>query len=764
MAELFLIICALISSYSAAELEYFNQSEILTWDEARSHCQICFKDLATLTPQNTRNITDKVSTDSWIGLRKNFNSTSNSDEDGYSSNSTSNNATNSSILMPWSRWANGDPLTFQNWYPGWPVFKKPPPPRDCCSCSCTCPATTTPRTTTAAYFTDFTTPGVTGSGRVEENTQGDVTNYANSSTDQTMTDVYAFSVYDTTNETLSTDSTNIPKRKAPGFTTSPPTMTSAPPIESECVRSPMLTPDIPDSEDENYIEDSCVAVLSFGAWIEKECSERLPFICYDERFVGEVNVTNVTTTSASLKWPKGPGNISHYRVEVNGQEEPTDRLTNVTFDLEDLTGGNLYSVQVFPVKCERDLNPQKVDFYTTPNKVRNLTAAKMTETSIFLSWDKPDGKADLYVVKWLEEETETSTEGVEVDGLTPGSLYNFTVIAGVKDKSEWSEESRISQYTRPGKVSNLRASENTNTSLWLQWDPPKGNSLSYLVMAVDSDNNDTLVDPKVVEQTKVELTGLPQGTKITLSVRALVGDTLKGAEVTIQSYTSPEPISNLILTPDDHSLSATWNPPQSNYSSFNITLTFNGSVVDTEYDLTKPSETFKDLMSAADYTVTVWAVSGSFKSPPVTKSKFTLPKPPTDLKVTMTEKNKLSFEWDAPSGTASNTYMVNISSSFWGESYPQTVKDQTSHTFDGLRSGTSYKIEVRTDAGGTFSSPVTVSRFTVPETREVSLSMLCSSPEILLCDKKDTRESVLRQLEAFLERELGREVFWELEK
>ncbi len=48
------------------------------------------------------------------------------------------------------------------------------------------------------------------------------------------------------------------------------------------MRSPMLFPDVPDP-DENYIEDSCVAMLSFGPWIEKNCFERLPFVCYEGR-------------------------------------------------------------------------------------------------------------------------------------------------------------------------------------------------------------------------------------------------------------------------------------------------------------------------------------------------------------------------------------------------------------------------------------------------------------------------------------------------
>lgn len=43
-------------------------------------------------------------------------------------------------------------------------------------------------------------------------------------------------------------------------------------------------------------------------------------------------------------------------------------LTAMTFDLVSLMPGTLHSVQVFPVKCERDLNPEEVSFYTSKFK------------------------------------------------------------------------------------------------------------------------------------------------------------------------------------------------------------------------------------------------------------------------------------------------------------------------------------------------------------------------------------------------------------
>ncbi|KAM6960377.1 receptor-type tyrosine-protein phosphatase eta [Tautogolabrus adspersus] len=256
------------------------------------------------------------------------------------------------------------------------------------------------------------------------------------------------------------------------------------PLEAECVRSPMPTPDVPDI-DEDYIEDSCVAMLSFGPWIEKHCFELLPFICYEERFFGQANVTNVTSSSASLTWLRGPGDISYYRVEVKGQAEPVEIQTNLTYDLLNLTAGTYYSVQVFAVKCDRDLSPQEVAFYTTPNKVENLKASNVTETSISLSWDKPAGNVDVYFINYKHVQTKSGTEGKVVNGLIPGSLYTFTVLSGVRDRSTQSEESRITKYTKPGKVSDLKVSEIRDKSLLLTWKRPEGNTSGYSVKHSD---------------------------------------------------------------------------------------------------------------------------------------------------------------------------------------------------------------------------------------------------------------------------------------
>lgn len=202
--------------------------------------QVCFKDLVTLTPYNIHKISRMLNSEHWIGLRKHFNSTSNSS-------------------IPWSRWSNGDPLTFQNWYLGRPVPKSPLPKIDCCSCSCTCPANPTSSTTPPYKF--------------EETTEMP---YKNATYSDRFDD---FGLNETNITDLHSIMENMTTYEPTTYPTSLPT-TAAQPIEAACKRSPMLPPVVPEIY-ENYIEDPCVAILSFGPWIENNCSERLPFICYE---------------------------------------------------------------------------------------------------------------------------------------------------------------------------------------------------------------------------------------------------------------------------------------------------------------------------------------------------------------------------------------------------------------------------------------------------------------------------------------------------
>ncbi|XP_071400376.1 receptor-type tyrosine-protein phosphatase H-like [Centroberyx affinis] len=692
-----------------AEQEFFPQSSAITWKEARNHCEVCYKDLVTLTPENIRTIVQNLSSDYWIGLRKSL------------------NTSGPGPAMPWSRWANGDPLTFQNWYPGRPVAK----PR-AHSIVCGCGGNGVTQFSTVQTVTgSFTDQNVTGSFTDQTAT--------GSFTDQTATGSF-------TDQTATGSSTDQTATVTP--TTLPTTSLS------------------PSDDEDGYVEDACVALLSFGPWVERNCWELLPYICYDDRFYGNISVTDLSSNSVALRWSAGPGNISSYRVEVKGDFNHTVNLSNLTYELVNLMAGSFYSVQVFAIKCERDLNSQTYAFYTMPGNVQNLTVTMVTETSVSMNWSRPVGNVGFYKIEVAGQpdlENCSTTENGTVSGLTPGDLYTFHVITGVTDKSKWAERVSATTYTKPSKVSNLTVSGNQNVSLQLSWEAPKGITTGYRVTALDL-NNSTLYNKTVGQVLSVKVTDLPPGTELSLSVTALANGSLEGDPATIVGFTAPGPILSLNLTSTTDSISASWFvPPQGKYELFMVELQLKGSNENRTENSTSTTVHLSDLKTGAEYTLTVYTAKGHLRSQPVVGSTFTMPSQPTMLIITSFNKSHMTLEWTPPRNVLQTAqYVICVRTNFWGHSWNQTVNSSNNFTFDDLKAGTKYDFEVRTKAGELRSDPATVSQHTEAEKREISLSMLCSSQSALHCDTNATRKDVLKQLHEYFNEHLKDFVFWEL--
>ncbi|MCI4377508.1 hypothetical protein PGIGA_G00204330 [Pangasianodon gigas] len=321
-------------SVICAEREYFHGPLPATWVNARLYCQACYTDLTTITPANAEVLGLNLTSDYWIGLRQNM-----------------------SGSKFWSRWANGEPVLYQNWYPGHPVPKKKPEPQP------TCP---TPPAINNTKTEGMQCPAfaklcecLNASGGNDEDLIFESTTMFNTTINSTVTGMMwcptlaklcACLNSSEDNETSITESTTV-------FTT----VTSPTPTMLVTTSSPTST--MSNDLEPEYIEDSCVALLSFGMWQEKQCNEILPYICYDERFYGDVNISNMNKTGGMLSWSEAGINISHYRVEINGNF--TANVTNATsYQIKDLAPGKLYRVQVIPVKCSRDLNAQNISFYT----------------------------------------------------------------------------------------------------------------------------------------------------------------------------------------------------------------------------------------------------------------------------------------------------------------------------------------------------------------------------------------------------------------
>ncbi|XP_024144316.2 receptor-type tyrosine-protein phosphatase H [Oryzias melastigma] len=677
-----LISWAWLLTCAAAEREYFIPSQNLSWVEARSHCQVCYKDLVSMTPENIQIVAPMLKSEHWIGLRKYFPDISHSDG------------------SPWIQWANGDLVIFQNWHPGMPMSKVPLPRIDCCSCSCTCPAS---------------------SGSI-----------------------------------LPTVLTTEPLMN---FSSMASQVTKALPLNATCERAPIVPPVVPETN-KLYIEDSCVVMLRHGLWAERNCTDERPFICYEDKFFGHVDVNCNMSNSASLKWQPGPGDISLYEVEVKGEPPLKLNLTDLSHTLTGLIGGNYYEVAVSALKCSRFLNPQRASFYTVPHKVKDLRVDNTTASSISLSWNEPDGNASLYLVQTVDHRREVNTTGLEFEGLTPGSCFTFMVQSGVQDRSQWSERSMIANCTKPGKVSNLEAVDITNNKLTLKWKAPDGNFAGFSIKVTIRNSDKYLTATKI--ETQIIITNLPSGSNITLEVRVKANHDVMGDAVSIIAYTVPDPVWDLTLVPGNKQLTAKWNYSETADVTFTAEVWKDKQFIQKFTTLENKEITFGDLKSATNYTVYVYAVSGTHTGVNVSTSEFTLPASPQNLRSPFNSTDKITLEWDAPDGITEAIYIINFTS-IWSQSSKVEVKDITSHNFTNLKSGTRYFFQVYSRAGEFTSLPTSYNVSTVPVKTDLSLSMLCSSAQSLLCADDNQKKGVFIKLQEHFNKKLGNAVFWELE-
>lgn len=177
----------------------------------------------------------------------------------------------------WSRWANGEPVLYQNWYPGHPVPQKKPEPQPTCPPPPIINNTKTEVMQCPAFMK--------------------LCDCLNSSLGYEDYLMEATEMFNTTNSTekkcpalaklcdcLNSAEENETSLRESTTTLAPITLLSTSTIPPATTISSDLEPE--------YIEDYCVVLLSFGMWREKQCNESLPYICYDGKDTASQFVSN----------------------------------------------------------------------------------------------------------------------------------------------------------------------------------------------------------------------------------------------------------------------------------------------------------------------------------------------------------------------------------------------------------------------------------------------------------------------------------------
>ncbi|XP_054027677.1 receptor-type tyrosine-protein phosphatase eta [Dryobates pubescens] len=298
--------------------------------------------------------------------------------------------------------------------------------------------------------------------------------------------------------------------------------------------------------------------------------------------VQDLRAEYVGETSVNLTWTAADRNLSSYtyRIEVvNGSFNRNLTFSAPPAEITELLPGTLYTFTVFAAVNGIQIEGEgvSIDLYTRPSPVQDLRAEYVGETSVNLTWTVTDRNPSSYtyrieVVSGSSRVNQTSSAPeAEITELIPGTLYTFTVFAGVNDSQTEGEGVSIDLYTRPSPVQDLRAEYVGETSVNLTWTVTDSNPSSYTyrveVVSGSSRVNQTSSAPEA------EITELIPGTLYTFTVFARVNDSqTEGEGVSMDLYTIPASVNSFQCEPvaKQPSLMLKWKCPFGNNSGFMI--------------------------------------------------------------------------------------------------------------------------------------------------------------------------------------------------
>ncbi|KGL98870.1 Receptor-type tyrosine-protein phosphatase eta, partial [Charadrius vociferus] len=373
----------------------------------------------------------------------------------------------------------------------------------------------------------------------------------------------------------------------------------------------------------------------------------------------------IGVTSINLTWSVGDADSTSYtyRIEVANGTSVWNLTSDVTeVEITGLIPGTMYNFTVFAAVNDSQTEGEGVSIclYTKPSPVHGLKPKYIGVTSINLTWSVGDADSTSYTYR-IEVANGTSvwnltsdvTE-VEITGLIPGTMYNFTVFAAVNDSQTEGEGVSICLYTKPSPVHDLEAKYIGMTSVNLTWSGGDADSNSY-TYGIEVANG-TSVWNLTSSVAEVEITGLIPGTMYNFTVFAAVNDgQTEGEGVSICLYTTPLSVNSFQCEPvaKESYLMLKWKCPSGNNSGFKI-ITHNSTWKD-EKEITsclkegsEENTTTADLNYFSTYNVTIVTLANSSESLPVRKmctTSITDPPPSRAPLVKAVSHRSLSVEF-----------------------------------------------------------------------------------------------------------------------
>ncbi|XP_076145865.1 tenascin-R [Alosa pseudoharengus] len=750
----------LLVSLGRAEREYFLQPNASSWESARQHCQVCYREMATITTEDAHLLLEQMDNRSraaWVGLRRLLNETvaplSNTTNSTKSQRpesqwfsgtppwvqfSNGTNDTDGTIdvnstwfsffegKLPWSRWSNGDPVTIQNWYPGRPVPKPKPKPIKCELNTHFISTTSTP-----SYSTYSTADGIS-------TVNGNSTADGNSTMDGNST-VDSNSTFGMTNQTSTCPQLEKllkciedPEAKdalsrsltTPSLYQTSWNATISPNSTMSDINTTVTTPNpnVTNSNTNNTTFTDSITNTTMSH-INTTATTPNPNVTNSNTnnatFTGTITNSTLALSTSAATSTSAPSTISTSVAPASTIPPPTiapcpDLTDSREEDLNKFIEDACLVLLSFGLWWERACSEVLPYICYDDRFYGKVMVHNITYVSAAVQWLKAPGEISGYRVEvksqehYWTQDVLTSALTTEFTNLTSGTKYMVYVFP-IKCGRDLNPQTDYF-YSQPDQIQNLSLSDIQETSVNLTWSPPPGGIDFYRLCVYDTSNFVNCTNVTISQHTVKYLIA---GGEYTVEVSAEVADeSIPGRRFNKSFFTRPNKVKNLqVKDPSTNTFKVVWEKPEGNANRYRV-LVQNGSVLFNE---TTNSFTFTatGLVPGSEFDITVWAqVNESWEGKPVTIQGFTKPGPVRDLKMDTTA-NEITVTWTNPVGGHTNFSVLLLDPD--GTDVEEQLTPNTTVKFSKLKAGAQYMVEVKVIGLGKLQSDITnKSDYTLP--------------------------------------------------
>uniref|UniRef100_A0A8C3YS18 protein-tyrosine-phosphatase n=1 Tax=Catagonus wagneri TaxID=51154 RepID=A0A8C3YS18_9CETA len=437
----------------------------------------------------------------------------------------------------------------------------------------------------------------------------------------------------------------------------------------------------------------------------------------------EVSKEKTTSTSLHVWWTPSSGKVTWYEVQLLDDNQKTrgaqiqERTARNEYTFFNLTAGNKYNIAITAISGDKRSSTIYTNGSTVPSPVKDVGISSETN-SLLISWSRGSGNVDRYQLMLMDKgilvhsnSVDKSTTSYAFHGLTPGHLYNVTIVteaAGLQNY-RWKPA-----RTTPMEVSNLKVTnDGSMTSLKAKWQRPSGNvdaynlTLSHQGMVKES----RILAPQITE---TQFRNLTPGRLYQVTVSCVSGEL--SAHKTAVGRTVPEKVRDLEANSNGsmRSLVVSWSPPAGDWERYRILL-FNDSLVLLNITVGKEETHYViddvELVPGRQYDVEVTVESGNLKNSKRCRGR-TVPMAVLQLRVKHANETSLGVMWQTPAAEWEK-YIISVDDRDLLIIHKSLPRDAKEFTFTDLVPGRKYIATVTSISGDLKNSSSTKGR-TVP--------------------------------------------------